>query len=761
MTTSSVLRTFLLIACTAISISAQDAGPSPQKPTDDLPAVKEQLWQASRKGDLELVKKAIDAGIDVNSKTDYGATALSFAADRGHLDIVKLLIEKKADANVKDTFYGATPMDWAAGHGHYEIMKELVLGGSTNIAPAFAKSISEKDIEFVKSVSKNKNLTYRLAKTNLDLAKTLEFKDAVQILEPIVAELQPKFSITKENESKYVGKYRLNETTVLDIRRKDKFLAASINGSRFDLEAADEKNFSGPNLNIVFRFEDGNTTGIDWSAGGSELFLKKLTVDEIKKLAENPSAPAANVPEATAGKFAESSPKSRAEDLAISSNHWPQFRGNGARGVADGQNPPIEWNVEKKHNVAWSTEIPGLGHSCPVIWGNYVFVTTAISEEDTDIKTGLYGDVASVDDQSEHEFVTYCLNKSNGKIVWKKTACKAVPQVKRHLKSTHANSTVATNGKYVVSWFGSEGIYCYTMEGKLVWKKDLGLLDSGWFYDREYQWQFGASPIIEDDKLLLLCDIQDQSFLACHELKTGDLIWKTKRDEIPSWSSPTVIDTPKGKVVVTNATKASRAYDFETGKEVWRIEKNSEIAVPTPFAARNLIFVSSGYRPVQPIYAIRLDAEGDLTLDKTEKKSEYVAWSESRGGPYMPSPIVYGDYLYICSNSGILTCYQAASGKQVYKKRLRMKGIRSFVGSPIAADGHLYLTSEDGETAVVKAGPQYKLVANNFCGENCLTTAAISEGKFFLRTQKKLFAFETGVGKSPAESKDESKSEKK
>ena len=291
------------------------------------------------------------------------------------------------------------------------------------------------------------------------------------------------------------------------------------------------------------------------------------------------------------------------------------------------------------------------------------------------------------------------------------------------------------------------------MEGKLVWKKELGLLDSGWFYDREYQWQFGASPVIEDNRLILLCDIQDQSFIGCYDLATGKQLWKTRRDEIPSWSTPTVVNTPTGKSVVTNATRASRGYDLDTGKEIWRIERNSEIAVPTPFSARNLIFVSSGYRPIQPIYAIRLDARGDLTLAESVKKSEYIAWSETRGGPYMPSPIVYGDYLYICSNNGILTCYQATTGQQVYKKRLRMKGTRSFVGSPLASDGHLFLTSEDGETAVIKAGPRYELVANNFCQESCLTSAAISEGKFILRTQKHLVAFETVTEKKKATKK--------
>jgi len=241
--------------------------------------------------------------------------------------------------------------------------------------------------------------------------------------------------------------------------------------------------------------------------------------------------------------------------------------------------------------------------------------------------------------------------------------------------------------------------------------------------------------------LILYCDTQDQSFIAIHDVATGDEIWRTNRDEIPSWSTPIVIETPTGLQIVTNATGAARGYDFETGEEIWQIKRNREIAVPTLIIARGLIYISSGYRPIQPIYAIRLDARGDLTLDEGVDRSDYVAWSDTKGGPYMPTPIVYGDYLYVCSNSGILTCYQAVTGELVYKKRLSMKGNRSFVGSPIAADGHLYLTSEEGETVVIQAGPTFSLISNNFCEENCLTTPSISKGAIYIRGQNHIFAF--------------------
>lgn len=707
----------------------------------------EGLWAAARKGDLESIKSMIAAGVPVDSKTDYGATALSFAASRGHKEIVGFLLSEKADPNVKDTFYNATPMTWASMGKHYDIMKQLALAGADDAGAILTQAINKKDTGFVTSWLKSGKVSRAIIKTSLELAKNIDAKDIAKLFEEKLAAIRPAFLIEKKILDSYKGVYGAKDVGRITVDHSDGFLTLAFpNGKPFDLEPKSATSFEAPKSTLEFIVVNQKVASLVLESSSQKQVYARLTEAELA--VKNEDSKKTDAPNAKPSepkvvrKFAESSARSHAADLAVSSSNWPQFRGNGARGVADGQKPPIEWDSkESDKNLLWKTEVKGLGHSCPVIWGNLLFITTAISEKDTDLKTGLYGDVASVDDDSEHEFVTICLDKRNGKVVWRRTACKKVPSVKRHLKSTHANSSVATNGKYVISWFASEGVYCYSMEGKLVWKKDLGLLDSGWFYDRDFQWQFGASPIIHNDRLILLCDIQDQSFIATYDLASGKEIWKTDRDEIPSWSSPTVIDTPNGLTIVTNATKASRGYSFQTGKQIWQIKKNSEIAVPTPFTAHGLIYVSSGYRPIQPIYAIRLDAEGDLTLAENVQKSEYISWSESRGGPYMPTPIVYGDYLYICSNSGILTCYQAITGEQVYKKRLRMKGLKSFVGSPIAADGHLYITSEDGETAVIEAGPKFKLVANNFCGESCLTTPAISEGTFFVRSQRHVFAF--------------------
>lgn len=422
--------------------------------------------------------------------------------------------------------------------------------------------------------------------------------------------------------------------------------------------------------------------------------------------------------------------------------NWPMFRGPQASGVADGQHPPTAWDATKNENIRWATAIPGLGHSSPIVWGDRLYITTAVSGKQEDyFRHGLYGDVDSVEDDTVHKWIVMCLDKKSGEVIWEHVAHEGVPAFKRHMKSTHANSTPATDGKRVVAFFASEGMHCYDMDGKLLWKKDLGKLDSGWFYDASFQWGFAASPIIYKDMIMLQCDVQSDSFIAAYDIEDGREIWKTTRDEIPSWGTPNVYESETRAEIVTNGTKAIRGYDAMTGKELWTLTPNSEVTAPTPVFGHGLMYVTSGYRPVQPIYAIRPGQTGDLSLPKGESSNGAIAWSVDRGGPYMPTPLVYGDYLYTCANNGILACYNAKSGEVVYKKRLGHMG-GGYSGSPVAADGRLYFPSEDGEVFVVRAGPEYELLATNPMGEIIMTTPAISEGMIFVRTLRHVY----GIG---------------
>ena len=240
--------------------------------------------------------------------------------------------------------------------------------------------------------------------------------------------------------------------------------------------------------------------------------------------------------------------------------------------------------------------------------------------------------------------------------------------------------------------------------------------------------------------MIVQCDVQQGSFIAAYDANSGREIWKTERDEIPTWNTPTVHEGAGGPLLVTGGSRYAHGYDPRTGDERWRLAGHSEISVPTPLVAGNLIFVSSGYQPIKPIYAIRLTAEGDISLAQGQTSNDHIAWSNQKGGPYLPTPVVYRGRLYVCSNSGVLTCYDAQTGRREYRQRLRGGGGTSFTASPVAADGKLYFTSEQGVVLVVKAGPQFELLAANPLGEPCLTTPAISRGRLLFRTERHLIA---------------------
>ena len=425
---------------------------------------------------------------------------------------------------------------------------------------------------------------------------------------------------------------------------------------------------------------------------------------------------------------------------AAHAQNWPQFRGPNATGVAEGPGRPVKWDASTSLNVRWKTPIPGLSHSSPVVWGNKVFVTTAVNSVKDETRYGLFGDVEPVKNDPQHAWKIIAVDKLTGKILWERTAYEGIPKVKRHPKSSHAASTPVTDGKTLVVNFGSEGLYAYDFNGKLLWKQDLGVLDAGWFYDVDYQWEYGSSPIIYKNLVIVQADIQKNSFIAAYDIKTGKQVWKTPREELSSWGTPTVYEGKVRAELITNGTKAIRGYDPLTGRELWRLGPMSEITTPTPFVGQDLIFVTSGYPPVQPIYAIRPGANGDISLRDGKESNEFIAWSKQRGGPYMPTPIVYGELLYTCSNQGVLTAYNAKTGERVYQERLGGTG-GAFTASPVASEGKIYLSSEDGDVFVVKAGPKYELLAKNPVGEVMMATPAISDGLVIVRTISNLYAF--------------------
>lgn len=419
--------------------------------------------------------------------------------------------------------------------------------------------------------------------------------------------------------------------------------------------------------------------------------------------------------------------------------NWPSFRGQNAEGIAENFTLPVSWSVDDSKNIKWKTPIPGLGHSSPVIWDNRVFVTTAISgTEDPDLKVGLYGDITPVEDETVHQWKVYCLDKNSGKIVWEKTAYEGVPKVKRHPKSTHANPTPATDGKYVIIFFGSEGLYCYDMGGQLVWEKDFGTLDSGYFRVPTAQWGFASSPVIHDGSVIVQCDVQKNSFLAAIDIDSGKEIWRTPRDEIPTWSTPTIHTKGQQTQIIVNGFQHIGGYDFKNGKELWKMKGGGDIPVPTPVVAHDLIFINSAHGRMSPIYAIKANPVGDISSRDNESSNEYIVWSISRGGAYMQTPLIYGDFLYNLRGNGSLSCYRARTGELVYKEKLGRNA--SFSASGVAGDGKLYFSSENGDVYVVRAGADFKLLSTNPMNDICMATAAISEGILYFRTHHFLVA---------------------
>ncbi len=729
----------------------QEPAKDTAKPSADPKA--EQLWAAARTGNLEAINKALDEGVDVNSATHYNSTALTFACDRGQIEAIKLLLKRGADPNLEDTFYKASPLDWAQMNGHYEAVSLVLGGGAKGADRLLLDGIGSRDKKLVEAVLNSGKASDKTIAEGKLQASALKLEDLLPLFDSLKFEALPAYAPSKELLESIAGKYSTPSIPVtMTMSVEEGQLSMEFGGQSMKLVPISENLFASGGTRVTVKLEEGKVTELTRSAGENSIAFKPGAAPEA------PATPATTPGKTEAAEEESTEPapfEPSSADAAVSSVNWPSFRGVGSRGVADGQSPPIQWDAESGKNLAWKKEIPGLGNSCPVIWGDRLYITSAASEKgDKDVKIGLYGDVASVVDDSTYEFVVFCLDKNTGEQLWRQVAHTGKPAVKRHSKSSHANSTVATDGKHVLAFFGTEGLYCYDNNGKLLWKRDLGFLDSGWFFNADYQWGFGSSPIIFGDRVIVQCDIQKESFVAALDISTGEEVWRTQRDEIPGWSSPVVHQFGDIPMLITHGTRAARGYDARDGQLLWSIPDHSEIVVPTPFVAHDLIFVSSGYTPVQPIVAIRPTARGELKLpgkskdDSTEVTSGTannanagIAWSHLRGGPYMPTPIAYGDFLYTCANNGVLTCYRATTGEQVYKKRLPGSGSLSFTGSPIAADGHLYLPAEDGQVYVVRAGDKFKLVATNQSGGKVLTTPAISQGFFYIRTTDSLFAF--------------------
>ena len=424
---------------------------------------------------------------------------------------------------------------------------------------------------------------------------------------------------------------------------------------------------------------------------------------------------------------------------SLVAQNWPSFRGERALGIAEHAQTPSAWNLETGRNVAWKLAIPGLAHSSPIVWGDRIYLTTAISADpNTVLQFPLVGSLDERTDVSKHQFRLLAIEKDTGKIVWDKLAYEGEPHVSRHPHNSYAAATPATDGKHIVAFFGSEGLYAFDLNGKLLWKQEVGILDQAAFDVPEYKWGYASSPIIYKNLAIVQCDQIKGSFIEAFDVDSGKLVWRADRPgAIPSWATPGIYEGKTGPELIANGAEYIRGYDPLTGKELWTVRGTSMISVPTPFAVDDLIYVFTGYsRYVQPIYVIKPGSRGDITPPKNTP-TQNIAWTMN-GAPYLNTPVVSGEYLYVMGNTGVLAVYRARTGEKIYQQRLSSGSY--FTSSPVVANGKIYFTSEDGDVFVVKAGAQYELLAHNNMDDVAMATPAISGNTLLYRTQHHLIA---------------------
>jgi outer membrane protein assembly factor BamB len=680
----------------------------------------EALRDAALAGDIAQVRALLDAGVPVDAPAPrHGQTALILAAGKGRLDVVRLLVERGADVNARERFFGQTPLKDALREKHVPVALALLQMGSKDAADALEFAVEEGHVELAKAALATglvEPLELKAARKEAASKPSTEIQTLLAGA-AAAAPRRPAYAVSPEALARYAGRYRggPNEATVsvrdgklvIAAGSQPELVLAPIAENRFETAAGDaEARFGGRAGTIEFLSvnRDGDVTGFGV-----------------------PTSDPAPLRTAAAPALDQKAPRGEPRP-------WPQFRGPGASGIGDGQGAPPRWDVARGVNVRFKTAIPGIALSSPIVWGDRVYVTSAVGTAgDKTFRTGLYGDGTSVDDLSVHSFRLYALDAASGKIQWEREVHSSAPTVRRHLKSSLANATPVTDGTRIVVLFGSVGLLAaYDLEGRPLWRRDVGILDCNDPQAGAAEWGHASSPILYRDLVIVQGDRRRDSFLAAYRLTDGQEAWRVARNEPSTWATPNVLATPTGDELLTNG-QTIRAYDPRDGQTLWTLGPNSEVVVATPIVAEGMAFITAGYPPVRPVYAVRPGQRGDLSLPEGQRASAAIAWSHARGGTYIPTPLHYRGHLYTVNNNGILTCYRADTGEQVYQTRLGAAGA-SFSASPVAADGRLFFASETGEVYVLRAGPQYELLATNVMDEVVMATPAISNGLIVVRT---------------------------
>ena len=477
-------------------------------------SLNDDLWVAAQAGDLVRITQALERGAEVNAKTDHGITALWFAADRGHLGAVQLLIDRGAELHVHDIRWAYLPLDRALINGHLDVARYLLERGSRGAAGALTAGIRARNVALVKSALSASDLDVRAVASALQAATQAGDAEIMALVKAAVAafpvEAVRAVTVDPATLQSYAGSYSnaSKNLTLTVTTRNGQLIAESFGQPRLTLIPTGPATFRAAEIEaqtFAFAGQDSAIDRMTFTAGPTKLILERVATTD-QKTAPAGTSGIAHVPANEAGVV-----KPRTE-----ARNWPSFRGPAASGIGDGQDVVVDWDVDTGRNIKWKTPIPGIANSSPIVWGDRVFVTTAIGG-DTTFRTGQYRDLRPVDDVSEHSWKIYALDKSTGHIVWERDVFRGRPAIKRHPKASQANSTPVTDGRHVVAVFGSMGlVVCYDMTGKLLWKKNLGPIDSGAAWDATYQYGHASSPIIYKHLAIVQADQQKGSFLAAY-----------------------------------------------------------------------------------------------------------------------------------------------------------------------------------------------------------------------------------------------------
>jgi outer membrane protein assembly factor BamB len=683
------------------------------------------LRAAARTGDLAAIQRLATGGTPVDAGDRWGKTALAFAAAEGHAEVVRWLLANGADPCARETFFGSSVLDGALSEGRLEIAAELLRAGADQRAMAFWLAAREDRIELARAaveggpvtVSEKARLIAELGERDGEWASLLERLATVP--DP------PPPSYSAEQLARFAGEFEGwdNDALVVVEARGGRLWLRLPDEDAVALRTVGEQEFEGEGreLSVGFFGRAGTVEGLSVRRSGAPpVTLRRSVADPVADAARRVRAAGADV-----------APGRRTV-------HWPGFRGDNGSGIGDGDPTPITWDLATGEGVAWSAELPGLANSSPVVWGDRVYVTTAVAAGGSKaLETGLTGAGTEIEEASEHRWLVLAFDKRTGAKLWETEVGRGVPLTRRHMKATQANATPATDGEHLVVIFPTAGLACLDLDGKVRWKHELGGLNAGGFNDPTLQWGYASSPLIWRDRVIVQVDIHDGPYLAAWELSSGKPLWRTDRPEVaPSWSTPALWQTPDGPQVVTNASLI-HGYDPADGRQLWSLGPSSVQVVSMPVVGAGVVYVGAGYPPAKPIYAVKTGISGDVRVDPGAAHP-VLRWSQDRGGAYMPTPLLYRGLLYVVHHNGRLVAYEAESGDAVYKARFSKVG--TFTNSPIAVNGTIYTGTEEGLLYVLEAGPEHRELAVHDFGEPLMATPAVSEGLLLVRTPSKLWA---------------------